>query len=478
MNADFFINGSSVPSALDARIPVLNPSTGEVFTEIGRGGQAEVDHAVASARSALKGEWGGKSAYERGRILLSMARLLRENIDAMTELEVNDVGKPVSQSRADVIACARYFEFYGEAADKVGSETIPFQNGYTVLTKREPHGVTAHIVPWNYPMQIAGRSVAAALATGNACVIKPAEDASLTTLYMARLAIEAGFPKGVFNVVTGYGAEAGAALATHDDIDHISFTGSNAVGSFIQEAAARRTIRVTLELGGKSPQIVLADADLDRALPFLVKAIIQNSGQTCSAGSRVILEDSIYQTVIDRIAEGFRKLRVGPASADLDLGPLINAKQRANVEAKIEAAIADGVKVLHRADLPDDLPKGGFYTAPTVFGDVPVDHPVAQQEVFGPVLSVIRVRDEDEALEVANATPYGLVAGVWTRDGSKAMRLANSIHAGQVFVNDYGAAGGVELPFGGVKRSGHGREKGLEAMNEFTTMKTVAIRHG
>ncbi|WP_207478881.1 aldehyde dehydrogenase family protein [Arenibaculum pallidiluteum] len=459
-------------------IPTIDPSDGTVIARLARGTAADVDRAVTAAEAALSGAWGALPAFERGRILTRIGALILEHQDALTRIEAADVGKPLRQARADVIACARYFEFYGGAADKVMGDTIPFLDGYTVLTLREPHGVTGHIIPWNYPLQILGRSVAAALAMGNACVLKPAEDASLSALMVARLAIEAGLPPGALNVVTGLGEEAGAALARHPGVNHLSFTGSVEVGRLIQAAAALNTIPVTLELGGKSPQLVFADADLDAALPFVVNAVIQNAGQTCSAGSRLLVEDAIYDTFLARVAERFRALRAGPASRDLDLGPVVNAGQRERVERFLALARKDGLPILAEGTIEADVPSEGHYVRPTLIGDVPPDHPLAQEEVFGPVLSAIRVRDEEHALEVANGTPYGLVAGIWTRDGGRQFRLARRLKAGQVFINNYGAAGGVELPFGGVKASGHGREKGFEALLGFSTTKTVALRHG
>jgi aldehyde dehydrogenase (NAD+) len=343
---------------------------------------------------------------------------------------------------------------------------------------KEPHGVTGHIIPWNYPIQILGRSLGGALAAGNAAVVKPAEDACLSVLRVAELALEVGFPEGAVNVVTGYGAEAGAALASHPGIDHISFTGSPATGAAVQAAAARNNRPVTMELGGKSPQIVFADADIDAALPFLVAAIIQNAGQTCSAGSRLLVEASIYDAVVARVAERFRELRCGPSSMDLDLGPIINERQRTRVLGHVDRAKADGLPVLAEGRIDAAAPLGGYYVVPTLVGDVPPDHPLAQEEVFGPVLAAMRFTDEADAVRLANGTEYGLVAGVWTQDGGRQLRMARAIRAGQVFVNNYGAGGGVELPFGGYGRSGFGREKGFEALEGFSVTKTIAIRHG
>jgi aldehyde dehydrogenase (NAD+) len=455
-----------------------NPSDGSALAPIARGGAADIDAAVAAARAALSGDWGRMTAAERGRLLGAIGRRVQEQADLLARLEALDVGKPLKQGRADALALARYLEFYGGAADKVHGETLPYLAGYTALTLREPHGVTGHIVPWNYPMQIVGRSVGAALAMGNACVLKPAEEACLTVLAFARIAAECGLPAGALNVVTGLGEEAGAALSAHAGVQHLSFTGSVGTGVLVQTAAAKNAVPVTLELGGKSPQIVFADADIDAALPFLVNAGIQNAGQTCSAASRILVERPVFDAVRTRMAERYRALRIGPAMLDLDMGPVISRRQQGIVERYLALARDTGVRVAAQGRIPPGVPAGGHYVRPTLLDDVPADHPLAQEEIFGPVQALIAFDGEAQALEIANGTAYGLVAGVWTRDGARQMRMARALKCGQVFINNYGAGGGVELPFGGVKHSGHGREKGFEALYGFSTLKTVAMLHG
>ena len=473
--AKCLIGGAWVAPAGGQTLPLMNPSTGEQIGEIARGQEADVDAAIDAARRAFEGGWARTPAAERGRILMRLGKLVEGRVEALARLEALDVGKPLKQARADALALARYCEFYGGAADKLMGESIPYLDGYTVYTLREPHGVTAHIVPWNYPMQIIGRYVGAALAAGNCCVLKPAEDACLTALAFADLAKEAGLPDGVLNVVPGLGSEAGAALSGHDGIDHISFTGSVATGSMIQMAAARHVKPVTLELGGKSPQLVFDDADLDAALPFLVNAGIQNAGQTCSASSRILVQRKIYDEVTARMAERYGALKVGQAMSDLDVGPLISAKQKGIVAG----FLAQGADLEMAAQgVLSDAPEGGNFVAPTLFAGVSADHALARDEIFGPVQVIIPFEDEAEAVAIANGTEYGLVASVWTQNGARQMRLAKAIRAGQVFLNNYGAGGGVELPFGGVGKSGHGREKGFEALYGFTTLKTVAAFHG
>jgi aldehyde dehydrogenase (NAD+) len=477
-----FIDNRWIEARSGQSIDVIDPSDGKAFAKIARGNAADIDAAVKAARAAYgesgDGAWGRLSATERGRLLARLSQAVLDHLEELARLESRTTGKPLKQGRADANALARYFEYYAGAADKLHGETIPYQTGMTVLTIREPHGVTGHIVPWNYPMQIFGRSVGAALAAGNACVVKPAEDACLSLARVAELAAEVGFPDGALNIVTGYGHEAGAALTAHAGIDHISFTGSPATGTLVAQAAAKHHCPVTLELGGKSPQIVFADADLDEVLPVALNAIVQNCGQTCSAGSRLLVERRVYEPLLERIAEAMSKLRVGPALADLDAGPLIRRNQLQRVWDYLSQAQADGIAIAAQGHVVEDAPQTGYYQAPTLLRDVPPNHKIAQEEIFGPVLAALPFESEEEALRIANGTMYGLVAGVWTRDGARQLRLARKLRCGQVFINNYGAGGGIELPFGGVKSSGYGREKGFEALLGFTTLKTIAIKHG
>ena len=471
--ATCLIGGEWTAPASGATLDLVNPSDGSVICQIARGGAEDIDAAVKAAQAAREGEWGAMTALERGRILTKIGQKVLEKTEELAALEAMDVGKPLTQARADVIALARYCEFYGGAADKIHGETIPFMDGYTVYTLREPHGVTGHIVPWNYPMQIIGRSVGAALTMGNACVLKPAEEACLTALAFAHIALEAGLPAGALNVVPGLGAEAGAALSSHPGIHHISFTGSVATGALIQGAAAKNVIPVTLELGGKSPQLVFDDADLDAALPFLVNAGVQNAGQTCSASSRILVQRGVYDEVVKRMAEAYSKLTVGPAAEDLRLGPLISARQKELVSGFIEKGsdltlAAEGVIV-------DGTPTTGAYVKPTLFADVPADHELAQKEIFGPVVCIFEYDDLDTAIDQANSLPFSFQAAVWGQDIDMLMRVSSRLDASAVMVNDHTAFRVDWMPFAGLKESGHGVGGVPHSMHEMQVQKMTVI---
>ena len=472
------IGGKSLEAQGGAWIEAVCPSDGRPFALMPRSQKADIDDAVAAARAAFESAWGRLTATERGRLLVKLGEAVAANAEELAALESRDTGKPLKQGRADMVATARYFEFYGTSADKIHGDTIPFLNGYTVAIVRDPHGVTGHIVPWNYPAQIFGRSVGASLACGNACVVKPAEDACLSLVRICELARDVGFPDGALNIVTGLGAEAGAALAEHPGIDFMSFTGSPQTGALIQAAAGRNSIGCTLELGGKSPQILFADADIEAAAPVVVNAIIQNGGQTCSAGSRVLIDVRAFDKFAAVIAAKFASVVAAPHEMDRELGAMINPRQRQRVEGFLNRAQNDGLATMAQGTIVAEAPASGFYVRPTMFGPVDPRNGLMNDEVFGPVLALTTFRDEEQAVALANGTPYGLVAGVWTGDAKRSMRVARAMRCGQVFVNGYGAGGGVELPFGGVKKSGHGREKGFEALYEFCAAKTIVINHG
>ena len=473
-----FINNRWQPGASGRTLPVVAPSEGRVFATIAAGDGEDVDRAVKAARAAADGAWGRMSAVERGRLLSKLAFAIADHAEELALLEARDTGKPMKQARADMVATARYFEFFGGAADKAHGDTIPFLPGFFVATERVAHGVTAHVIPWNYPAQMFGRTIAPALAMGNACVVKPAEDACLTPLRIAELAAGVGFPDGALNIVPGLGEEAGAALSAHPDIDFISFTGSPEVGTLIQTAAARNHIGCTLELGGKSPHVVFGDADLEQAATTIAVTMVQNAGQTCSAGSRVLVEKRAYDKVVGALADRFAKLTAGTPEMDLDLGPVINATQKRRIESFFARAEDNAVPVLAQGRIAEGVPAEGFFVAPRVYGPVPRSNELATKEVFGPVLSVLPFDDEGDAVRLANGTDYGLMAAVWSHDGNRALRVARGIKAGQVYVNAFGAGGGIELPFGGMKKSGHGREKGFAALHDMSTLRTTIIKHG
>jgi len=475
---DLVIDGAARPARGGARAAVLDPATGATLAEVAAAGPEDVDDAVAAARAAQPA-WSRLSPRQRGQHLFAVAALVRRHADDLAHTESLDTGKPLAQARADVEVTAEYFEFYGGYADKFYGETMPLAGDSFALTFREPHGVTGHIIPWNYPLQIGCRTIVPSLMVGNACVVKPAMEAPLSITRLGLLALEAGLPPGVLNVVPGSGSLAGAHLADHPGIDHLSFTGGLETGVLVMSAAARHVRPVTLELGGKSPSLVFADADLDRATAVLTKALIQNAGQTCSAGSRIVAERSVHDELVDRLAKAFEEVTLGRGVDDPDMGPVISAAQRDRVLGYIDGALAAGCGVAAggSAAEPAGL-AGGYFVRPTLLVDVAPDMAVAQEEVFGPVLTVLRADDDESALAIANGTPFGLVASVWTSDLDRAMHLARRLEAGQVYLNSYGAAGGIGLPFGGVKKSGFGREKGVEAASEYTQTKTVVVNVG
>lgn len=458
-------------------IDVVAPSTGQKIAQISRGTVQDINAAVIAARRAFDGVWGATPALERGRLLCRLGARILECAQELAQIEARDTGKTMKLARNDIAATARYFEYYGGAADKIHGETIPFFQGYQVMILREPRGVAGHIIAWNYPAQMFGRTIAAALAAGNTTVLKPAEQACLSVIRLTELAIEVGIPPGVINLVTGYGQEAGAALSCHPGIDFLSFTGSPEVGTQVQKAAADNHVPCVLELGGKSPQIVFDDADINKALPVIVSAIIQNTGQTCSAGSRVLIERSIFEEFLAALAKRINAVRVGSHEADLDCGPVISRVQYDHVQGFLDRAREEGIQIIGEGKIDASASAGGYYIRPTLLGPVDESHELAQEEIFGPVLVAIPFDDEDDAVRIANGTQYGLIAGVWTENGARQMRLAKRLRVGQVYINGYGAGGGVELPFGGFKRSGHGREKGFEALREYTVAKTVVVNH-
>ncbi|MFN8441293.1 MAG: aldehyde dehydrogenase family protein [Caldilineaceae bacterium] len=478
MNTKLLIGGQWRSAVNEETIAVVAPADGEVFATIPRGQSEDINLAVAAARRALVGPWGRSTATERGRLLTRLSQKVLDHAEELAQIEARDAGKPLTTARNDVQALARYFEFFGGAADKVHGQVIPFLDGYQVTVLREPLGVTAHIIPWNYPVQIFGRTTAPSLAMGNAVVMKPAEDACLSLLRVAELAMEVGFPDGAINIVTGYGEEAGAALASHRGIDFISFTGSNEVGALVGQAAARNFVKCVLELGGKSPHVVFDDADLERAIPIIIRGIIQNAGQTCTAGSRLLVQQSIYEEFLARVADKFAKTRAGTPEMDLECGPVINSSQHKRVNGYVQRASDAGIPVVAQGVIAEGVPDKGYYVRPTLFGAVPRNHQLAHEEVFGPVLAAMSFEDEADGIALANGTDYGLLAAVWSENGGRQQRVAKALRCGQVFINSFGAGGGIELPFGGVKKSGHGREKGFQSLEEMSTTKTVVQYHG
>jgi len=470
------IDGERVDRGERDEIAVLDPAVGLPIGSVPAGNAADVDQAVEASRRALRETWKRVKPVERARILLGAAAAIRRQAHRLAVIEVLDCGKPLREARGDIETAARYFEYYAGIADKLQGDSIPLGPDYMSFTLHEPVGVTAHIVPWNFPLVQVARGIAPALAAGNTTVVKPAEQTPYSAILLADILDEAGLPRGVYSVVTGYGPTVGEALAAHPDVNHVTFTGSVKTGKAVMAAAATHVASVTLELGGKSPVVVLEDADIDAAVAGTVKAICLNAGQVCSAGSRLVVHRSIGEEVVGRVAEALSRLKLGHGLNDPGLGPIISAEQLQRVDSIVKAAIQGGAEVVTgsgRVTVPG-LERGFFY-APTVLRARDSTAVEVQEEIFGPVLTVQVAEDAEEALLLANATNYGLVAGIYTRDIGRALALARDLEGGQIFINEF-FAGGVETPFGGVKQSGFGREKGLDALKSYLRVKCVTAR--
>ncbi len=470
------INNKWVSSRSGKTFPTLNPATGEVICQVAEADAADVDEAVKAARHAFEqGPWHTMSASERGRLMNRLADLMEKHADELARLEALDNGKPYAVAKAaDVplsIACYRY---YAGWADKVHGKTIPVNGNYFCYTRHEPVGVVAQIIPWNFPLLMQAWKLGPALATGNTVILKPAEQTPLTALRIGELALEAGYPEGVLNILPGYGPTAGAALSRHWDVDKVAFTGSTEVGKLIMEAAAQSNLkRVTLELGGKSPNIVFADANMDEAIEGCHFALFFNQGQCCCAGSRLFVEEKIYDEFVERSAARARRRTVGdPFDAKTEQGPQVDQDQFDKVMGYIESGKKQGAKLVAGGTRVGDR---GYFIQPTVFADVQDDMKIAQEEIFGPVMSIIKFKSVDEVVQRANKTMYGLAAAVWTRDITKAHQVANSVRAGTVWVNCYDVFDAA-APFGGFKQSGIGRELGEYGLQNYTEIKTVTVK--
>ncbi len=470
------INNRWVTSKSGKTFPTLNPATGEEICQVAEADAADVDEAVKAARHAFeKGQWRKMSASERGKLMNKLADLIEKNADDLAKLEALDNGKPYSVAKAAdlplTVACYRY---YAGWADKIHGKTIPVNGNYFSYTRHEPIGVVAQIIPWNFPLLMQAWKLGPALAAGNTIILKPAEQTPLTALRVGELALEAGFPEGVVNILPGYGPTAGAALSHHWDVDKVAFTGSTEVGKLIMEAAAKTNLkRVTLELGGKSPNIVFADADMNEAIEGAHFALFFNQGQCCCAGSRLFVEEKCYDEFVERSAARARKRTVGdPFDPKTEQGPQVDQDQFDKVMAYIDSGKKQGARLMAGGSREGDR---GYFIQPTVFADVKDDMKIAEEEIFGPVMSIIKFRDMDEVVDRANKTMYGLAAAVWTRDIGKAHHIANNVRAGTVWVNCYDVFDAA-APFGGFKQSGIGRELGEYGLQNYTEIKTVTVK--
>jgi aldehyde dehydrogenase (NAD+) len=470
------INNRWIPSESGKTFATINPSTGQEICQIAEADAADVEKAVKAARAAFEhGPWRKTLASERGRLLNRLADLIERHGDELAMLESLDNGKPVTVAKAvDVAATVGCFRYFAGWADKVHGKTIPIDGDYFCYTRHEPVGVVGQIIPWNFPMLMLAWKLAPALATGNTVVMKPAEQTPLSALRIGELIVEAGFPEGVVNMLPGYGPTAGAAIARHMDVDKVAFTGSTEVGHLIMEAAAKTNLkRVTLELGGKSPNIVFADTDLDDAVEGAHFGLFFNHGQCCCAGSRVFVEEKIYDQFVEKSGARARKRTVGnPFDPQTEQGPQVDQAQFDKVMGYIEAGRNEGAKLVCGGDRVGDR---GYFIQPTVFADVQDDMTIAREEIFGPVMSVIPFKSVDEVVSRANRTTYGLAAAVWTRDIKKALAISNSVRAGTVWVNCYNILD-PRAPFGGFKQSGIGRELGEYGLQQYTEVKTVTVK--